>query len=257
MPLLEVDDVVVQFGGVTAVDHASFVAEAGRVTGLIGPNGAGKTTCFNVITGLQKPDRGRVALRRPGHHPAAGAPPLAARDGAHLPAAGGLRVADGRGQRAGRARHPPRLRAACSGRPPPTSTGCSSGSASRRTPTSAPTRSRPAPPGCSSWPGAWPATRSCCCSTSRPRASTRRRPTRSASCCAELAAEGRGDPDGRARHGPGDVGLRRDPRPRLRLGHRLRAARRDPGQPATCSRPTSATPTTPDDDDPDDIPATS
>jgi branched-chain amino acid transport system ATP-binding protein len=60
MPLLEVDDVVVQFGGVTAVDHASFAAEAGRVTGLIGPNGAGKTTCFNVISGLQKPNSGRV-----------------------------------------------------------------------------------------------------------------------------------------------------------------------------------------------------
>jgi branched-chain amino acid transport system ATP-binding protein len=62
MPLLEVEDVVVQFGGVTAVDHASFVAEAGRITGLIGPNGAGKTTCFNVITGLQKPNRGRVSF---------------------------------------------------------------------------------------------------------------------------------------------------------------------------------------------------
>lgn len=60
MPLLEVDDVVVQFGGVTAVDHASFVAEAGRVTGLIGPNGAGKTTCFNVISGLQKANHGRI-----------------------------------------------------------------------------------------------------------------------------------------------------------------------------------------------------
>ena len=59
-PLLMVDDVVVQFGGVTAVNHASFVAESGRVTGLIGPNGAGKTTCFNVISGLQKPTRGRV-----------------------------------------------------------------------------------------------------------------------------------------------------------------------------------------------------
>ncbi len=58
--LLEVEDVVVQFGGVTAVDHASFVARAGRVTGLIGPNGAGKTTCFNVISGLQKPNRGTV-----------------------------------------------------------------------------------------------------------------------------------------------------------------------------------------------------
>lgn len=60
MSLLEVDDVVVQFGGVTAVDHASFVAEAGRITGLIGPNGAGKTTCFNVISGLQKPNHGKV-----------------------------------------------------------------------------------------------------------------------------------------------------------------------------------------------------
>ena len=63
MPLLEVDDVVVQFGGVTAVDHAGFVAEAGRITGLIGPNGAGKTTCFNVISGLQKPTRGAVRFQ--------------------------------------------------------------------------------------------------------------------------------------------------------------------------------------------------
>ena len=60
MPLLEVEDVVVQFGGVVAVNHASFTADAGLVTGLIGPNGAGKTTCFNVISGLQRPTRGRV-----------------------------------------------------------------------------------------------------------------------------------------------------------------------------------------------------
>lgn len=60
MSLLEVEDIVVRFGGVTAVDQAGFVAEAGRITGLIGPNGAGKTTCFNVITGLQKPNQGRV-----------------------------------------------------------------------------------------------------------------------------------------------------------------------------------------------------
>jgi branched-chain amino acid transport system ATP-binding protein len=45
---------------VTAVNHASFTAEAGEITGLIGPNGAGKTTCFNVISGLQRPTRGDV-----------------------------------------------------------------------------------------------------------------------------------------------------------------------------------------------------
>ena len=60
MSLLRVDDVVVQFGGVTAVNHASFEVEPRTVTGLIGPNGAGKTTCFNVITGLQRPTSGRV-----------------------------------------------------------------------------------------------------------------------------------------------------------------------------------------------------
>jgi len=61
--LLEVDDVVVRFGGVTAVDRACFTADRGLITGLIGPNGAGKTTCFNVITGLQRPTRGRVRYR--------------------------------------------------------------------------------------------------------------------------------------------------------------------------------------------------
>jgi branched-chain amino acid transport system ATP-binding protein len=62
MSLLRVDDVVVQFGGVTAVNHATFEVDPGSVTGLIGPNGAGKTTCFNVITGLQAPTSGHVLL---------------------------------------------------------------------------------------------------------------------------------------------------------------------------------------------------
>jgi branched-chain amino acid transport system ATP-binding protein len=62
MSLLRVDDVVVQFGGVTAVNHADFEVEEGTITGLIGPNGAGKTTCFNVITGLQTPTSGRVVF---------------------------------------------------------------------------------------------------------------------------------------------------------------------------------------------------
>ncbi|MBF4161495.1 ABC transporter ATP-binding protein [Nocardioides sp. CBS4Y-1] len=58
--LLEVDGVVVRFGGVVAVNEARFDVEAGTVTGLIGPNGAGKTTCFNVISGLQRPTSGKV-----------------------------------------------------------------------------------------------------------------------------------------------------------------------------------------------------
>ena len=64
MALLETHDVLMQFGGITAVDHASLSVEAGRVQGLIGPNGAGKTTTFNIISGLQEPTAGAVTVRR-------------------------------------------------------------------------------------------------------------------------------------------------------------------------------------------------
>ncbi|MFG3618732.1 ABC transporter ATP-binding protein [Nocardia sp. NPDC047654] len=60
--LLEVDDVTVVFGGHRALDGAGLRAERGAVTGLIGPNGAGKSTLFDVICGLRKPTRGRVAI---------------------------------------------------------------------------------------------------------------------------------------------------------------------------------------------------
>ena len=60
MSLLEVQEVVVRFGGVVAVNGASFDVPAGEVVGLMGPNGAGKTTLFNVITGLQDPTHGRI-----------------------------------------------------------------------------------------------------------------------------------------------------------------------------------------------------
>ncbi len=50
--LLEVRDIRASFGGVRALDGATFSVEAGTITGLIGPNGAGKTTVFNCISGL-------------------------------------------------------------------------------------------------------------------------------------------------------------------------------------------------------------
>jgi branched-chain amino acid transport system ATP-binding protein len=60
LALLEVDDVHVRFGGVIAVNGATFDVPESSVIGLMGPNGAGKTTLFNVITGLQAPTSGSV-----------------------------------------------------------------------------------------------------------------------------------------------------------------------------------------------------
>lgn len=62
MPFLETHNVVMDFGGIRAVDDASINVELGRVAGLIGPNGAGKTTTFNIITGLQEPTSGSVMI---------------------------------------------------------------------------------------------------------------------------------------------------------------------------------------------------
>jgi neutral amino acid transport system ATP-binding protein len=72
MSLLRIADVVKRFGGLTAVDRASFEVERGSITALIGPNGAGKTTLFNVVSGFLRPDTGSVLLgdeRIDGHSP--------------------------------------------------------------------------------------------------------------------------------------------------------------------------------------------
>jgi branched-chain amino acid transport system ATP-binding protein len=72
-PILEVDGLVHHFGGIRAVDRATFEVEENSVTALIGPNGAGKTTLFNVITGFYRAERGSVRfqdreiIRRPPH----------------------------------------------------------------------------------------------------------------------------------------------------------------------------------------------
>jgi branched-chain amino acid transport system ATP-binding protein len=62
MPLLEVRELSVRFGGVVALDRVSFSVDAGEVVALIGPNGAGKTTLFNVVTRVYKPGAGAVLV---------------------------------------------------------------------------------------------------------------------------------------------------------------------------------------------------
>jgi branched-chain amino acid transport system ATP-binding protein len=61
-PILEVRDLRKEFGGIVAVDGATFSIERGAMTGLIGPNGAGKSTTFNCITGVHRPDGGTVVF---------------------------------------------------------------------------------------------------------------------------------------------------------------------------------------------------
>ena len=62
VPVLEVEDITMRFGGLVAVDGASLRVNRGEIVGLIGPNGAGKTTLFNCISGLLRPDAGRVRM---------------------------------------------------------------------------------------------------------------------------------------------------------------------------------------------------
>jgi branched-chain amino acid transport system ATP-binding protein len=65
-PILQVQDLTMRFGGLTAVDRVSFDAGTREITAVIGPNGAGKTTVFNLITGFYRPSDGAIRLNAPG-----------------------------------------------------------------------------------------------------------------------------------------------------------------------------------------------
>ena len=61
-PVLELDEITMQFGGLTALAKVSIAVRRGEIFGIIGPNGAGKTTIFNCITGVYQPTDGRILL---------------------------------------------------------------------------------------------------------------------------------------------------------------------------------------------------
>src|SRR5512146_551729 len=62
MALLETAKVVKRFGGLVAVNKMDFCLEKGEIVSIIGPNGAGKTTFFNTLTGIYKPEEGRIVF---------------------------------------------------------------------------------------------------------------------------------------------------------------------------------------------------
>jgi ABC-2 type transport system ATP-binding protein len=62
MAVIEVDDLVVRYGPVTAVDRISFTADRGQVVALLGPNGAGKTSTIETLEGYRRPTDGRVRV---------------------------------------------------------------------------------------------------------------------------------------------------------------------------------------------------
>ncbi|AQS59070.1 ABC transporter ATP-binding protein [Desulforamulus ferrireducens] len=61
--ILEMEEVTIRFGGLTAVDSVSMKIEEGTIRALIGPNGAGKSTIFNLITGIYPPTSGNIRFR--------------------------------------------------------------------------------------------------------------------------------------------------------------------------------------------------
>jgi branched-chain amino acid transport system ATP-binding protein len=62
-PLLEIADIVMTFGGITALMNVDFIVRRGIIKAVIGPNGAGKTTLFNIITGALAPTEGQVIYK--------------------------------------------------------------------------------------------------------------------------------------------------------------------------------------------------
>ena len=67
-PILEVNNLTMDFGGLRALDSLDLDVNQGEIVALIGPNGAGKTTFFNCITGIYPPTKGVMKARPPGQN---------------------------------------------------------------------------------------------------------------------------------------------------------------------------------------------
>ncbi len=64
MPLLEIKDVSISFGGIMALSGISLQVPDEKIIAVIGPNGSGKTTLFNCLTGIYRPDEGEISFKR-------------------------------------------------------------------------------------------------------------------------------------------------------------------------------------------------
>ena len=63
MSLLSIEKITKEYDGVVALDQLSLNVEQGSIKGLIGPNGAGKSTLFHLISGVEKPDSGKIYFK--------------------------------------------------------------------------------------------------------------------------------------------------------------------------------------------------
>ncbi|MGZ3604247.1 MAG: ATP-binding cassette domain-containing protein [Thermodesulfobacteriota bacterium] len=63
MPLLSIEEITKEYDGIRALDRVSLKIERGSIKGLIGPNGAGKSTLFHLITGVEKPNSGKISFK--------------------------------------------------------------------------------------------------------------------------------------------------------------------------------------------------
>ena len=191
-PLLRIRDVSFASAAFVALDRVSFDVGRGEICGLIGPNGAGKTTLFNCLSRLYTPNAGEIVFRGSRCSTCRATPsPGSASAARSRTSRCSVRMSVRHNITGGRALPHPRPALSA------TRCGCRRcareeaaigrrdrcadrvARPARRSPICRSTNCRSAPGSASNWRARWPPSPSCCCSTSRPAASTM---TRSINC---------------------------------------------------------------------------